>query len=342
MKIMKKLLALSILMIVSVAVYAQQPPYSGTIFIDSNIIKTTDPSAIQSTTYTGQSRVIMYDRRVPGWVTVNAYLFNVVWRDGITSRAQVNPEFGSVQAATVQAEKYAYEIGKLPSCLREDVDEIWIQQGTELFGGGNRSVLIHTGQTVNYEKSGILEETLVHEASHTSLDAAHATSTGWKNAQTLDNNFISTYARDNPTSEDIAESFLLWFAVRYRQNRISVVNFNKITQTIPNRLKYFDGITCKLFPTVSTSNTFEKIQIGEFYPNPTKSSLVSLDYLSLSNSDISLTVYDVSGKIVFRQNQRVNTGNNTLNINFLFINKGMYIVKIENDNSFIHRKLILQ
>lgn len=249
----------------AIVVLAQaQPPYNGTIYLDPDIITSSDPSCIESTTYTGQAMITMYDRRVNKWESVNAYLFNVVWSDGITSRAQVNPEFGSVEAATIEAEKYAFLIGQLPSVLRKDVNEIWIHKGTNPFGGGNKSILIHTGQTVVYENSGILEETLIHEACHTSLDAKHATSIGWKNAQSLDGEFISTYAKQNPTREDIAESFLPWLAVRYRRNKISSVNYTKITQTIPNRLDYFDAQNFDLFP-MEASAPVQAIKDGLYY-----------------------------------------------------------------------------
>lgn len=231
---------------------AQTPPYSGTIFIDPDIITTSDPSTIQSTTYTGQGQRTVYDRRVNNWVTINAYLFSVIWDDGLTSEAIINPEFGSIAAATMEAEKYAYLIGKLPYCLRIDVDQIWVHQGVQPFGGGNHSILVHTGQSANYEASGILEETLVHEASHTSLDLTHSSSPNWKTAQAQDGNFISTYARDYPTQEDIAESFLTWLAVRHRANRISQTDYDKITQTIPNRLIYFDNQNFNLNP-ISTN-----------------------------------------------------------------------------------------
>lgn len=257
-------------MMLTATIISAQPPYSGTIFIDPDIITASDPSAIQSTTYTGQGMVTMYDRRIPDWVTVNAYLFDVVWDDGLTSVAQVNAEFGTLAAATVEAEKYAFLIGQLPVSLRRDVDEIWIHQGVEPFGGGNRSILIHTGQTTLYENDGILEETLVHEASHTSLDADHASHPDWLAAQSLDTTFISTYAQDNPTREDIAESFLMWLAVRYRQDSISVQTYNTITQTIPARLAYFDSLQLDLSPFVSNSlsiNVFDP-QGLKIYPNP--------------------------------------------------------------------------
>ena len=154
-------------------------PFSGTIFIDPDIITADDSSAYQQVVYSGRGMRTVYDRRLANWVTINAYLFDVSWSDGLSSEAQVNPEFGSHTDAQIEAEKYAWLIGQLPTCLRTDVDAIWIHNGTEPFGGGNNSILIHTGQSTNYENQGILEETLVHEASHTSLDAAHASAPGW-------------------------------------------------------------------------------------------------------------------------------------------------------------------
>ena len=190
----------------------------------------------------------MYDRRVNNWITVNAYLFDTYYSDGLYCEIQVNPEFLSIESALQEAQFYAAEIGRLPTVLRLDLETVWIHMGVELFGGGNNNILIHTGQSINYINDGILEETLVHEASHTSLDAYHASSPGWVAAQNLDDEFISQYAQDNPTSEDIAESFLTWLAIRYRSDRISPQMESTINETIPNRIQYFDNQSFNMFP----------------------------------------------------------------------------------------------
>lgn len=308
-------------MIISAISYAQ-PPYSGTIFIDPDIITSSDPTSIQSTTYTGQGLVTMFDRRVNTWVTVNAFLFDVVWDDGLTSRAQINPEFGTLTEATIEAEKYASLIGQLPTALRVDVDEIWIHKGIEPFGGGNNSILIHTDQSVIYENSGILEETLVHEASHTSLDATHSASVGWLNAQNQDNEFISTYAQDNPTSEDIAESFLTWLAVRYRQSDISSVDYDNITETIPNRLNYFDAENFNLYPfegSLSVSDVAsQKISI---FPNPA-SEFIEIKVNDLNEEDIK--IYNLLGQDF---THLTSYSNHKLHISRLPV--GYYILKIK-------------
>ena len=224
------------------------PPFHGTIFLDPDILTSSDPTAFNSSTYVGQASRSMFDRRVNKWTKVQAFLFKAVFDDGLEIEIQVNPEFQDSTLAALESSKYAREIGRLPTVLRKDIKTAWIHKGTQPFGGGNNNILIHTGQSVLYEKDGILEETLVHEASHTSLDRDHARSSGWKLAQKADTNFISTYARDNPLREDIAETFLLYLAVRYRAERISPELSATIEKTIPNRISYFDQLSLDLYP----------------------------------------------------------------------------------------------
>jgi hypothetical protein len=228
------------------------PPFWGTIFIDPDIITAADPTTYVGTTYSGQGYRWTYDRRVNDWTYINAYLFNTSFNDGLTAEIQVNPEFGSPAAAIVEAQKYSVAIGRLPTVLRTDVDSVWIHQGTQVFGGGNNSILIHTGQADLYSADGILEETLVHEASHTSLDAAHAASPGWLAAQVADGEFISNYAYLHPTGENIAETFLTYFAVRVQFERISQSIVNTIVNTIPHRLSYFESQSFNMYPYVAS------------------------------------------------------------------------------------------
>lgn len=226
------------------------PPFSGTIFIDPNIVTEDDPTTFESLTYAGQESRRMFDRREGDWITVDAYLFDAAYDDGLTIEIQVNPEFDSMESAEVEAERYAPIIGQLTTNMRRDVETVWIHKGTEPFGGGNNNLLIHTGQSDLYIADGILEETLIHEAAHTSLDSYHADSQGWRAAQEADNHFISTYARDNPDREDVAESYLPYLAIRYFADRIPEDLKSTIEETIPNRIAYFDEQEFDLHPMV--------------------------------------------------------------------------------------------
>jgi hypothetical protein len=241
----------AVVLITLVNPMASAQPFSGTIFIDPDIIIPADPTSFLNTSYSGQGMRTMFDRRVNNWINVNAYLFDTTFSDGLTTEIQVNPEFGSPAAALVEAQKYGAVIGQLPTALRTDAQTVWIHMGVQPFGGGNNNLLIHTGQAAQYETNGILEETLVHEAAHTSLDAAHALAPGWLAAQSADPNFISTYAKDNPDREDIAESFLPYLAVRYRSERIAPELYNTIVATIPNRIAYFDQQSFNMLPVTA-------------------------------------------------------------------------------------------
>lgn len=113
-------------------------------------ITSSDPTTFQSLVAAGQGSRTMFDRRVNGWITVDAYLFDASYDDGLTAEIQVNPEFGSAAAALAEAEKYAEAIGRVPTALRVDVETAWIHMGVGPFGGGNNNLLIHIGQADLY------------------------------------------------------------------------------------------------------------------------------------------------------------------------------------------------
>ena len=327
-------------LVVSNHSFAQTPPYSGTIFLNPNLITSSDVSTIESTTYRAYETKTVFDRRTNNWVTISAYTFDVIWNDGLTSLAVVNSEVGSYAAAEYEAETYGFYIGQLPYCLRVDVNEIWIHRGTQPFGGGNNSILIHTGQSASYLASGILEETLVHEACHTSMDFYHATTTGWTNAQYYDGNYISTYGRDNPTREDLAESFLVWMAIRYRANVMSAYDTSTINNTIPNRIIYFDNQSFNMSPIVSSlsvENEIGPLQEFSISPNPSNG-IANIKYNS-NFEQLNVTVFDMSGKRVFNK-QYNNT--DSLEINTSEFSKGMYIMQLETKGRKRKLKLIVE
>lgn len=229
------------------------PPYSGTIYLTPNLITAADPSEYVSASYIGQAPRQMFDRRLNAFVVYNAYLFDVAYANGYHVEAQVNPEFGSPAAAYAEVDYYARVVGRLPRALRTHLATLWLHRGDQPFGGGNNNLLIHTGSyAADYIARGILEETLAHEATHTSIDPSHAAAFGWLMAQAWDREYISTYARDNPTREDLAETFLMWLAVRHGMARIPPdVAYNVLT-TVPNRLAYFDQLRPDLAPYVYT------------------------------------------------------------------------------------------
>lgn len=215
------------------------PPFFGTIFIDPDIITAADPTTYVNLTYAGRGTRTMFDRRVDGLITVNAFLFKAKYEDSKDLEIRVNPEFKTKAAAMRLARKYCKVIGRTPVCLRQNLKTVSIHNGKKPFGGGSQDLLIHVLQGDEYVSQGILEETMVHELSHVSLDGLYAKSAGWVAAQNSDPEFISQYAMDNPTREDVAESFLPYLALKHRRDRISDELAASIAATIPARIKFF-------------------------------------------------------------------------------------------------------
>lgn len=232
-----------------------RPPYEGTVFISPNVITDSDPSSLRSLRYTGRGDRQIYDRRPDRWITVNAYLFAAEY-PGAEIEFQVNPEFGQ-EGAQAQANIYAEALGRIPGILLSRARAVHLNAGDELQGGNwhDRSFLIHTGNAESIARDGYLEEVLFHEGAHVSIEGTHADSGGWRQAQDWDDVFISDYARDYPNREDIAESILPWFAVRYRTEKLTSGDVTAILSAIPNRLLYFDDQGLDMSPFRASGGT---------------------------------------------------------------------------------------
>ncbi len=226
----------------------QEPPFQGTAFIDPDLIVASDPSALLSLDHAGRGVRTMFDRRMDKFVPTDAYLFHATFEGEAVVEVQVNAEFGDAVLAERHAAFYARAIGQLPAGLRTRVETVWIHRGDMPFGGGNDNILIHTGKAAEYLRDGVLEEILMHEAAHTSLDPVHAAADAWLAAQAGDGGFISDYAREHPHREDVAESFGPFFALRHRPERILRGMAETIQATMPNRIDYFDRLDLDMHP----------------------------------------------------------------------------------------------
>ena len=217
------------------------PPYAGTVFITPDVLGPSDPTSFRSVTFAGRGMRDFWDRPAEMWTTVNAYLFDVQFT-GRELEFQIHPEFGSREAARAEVDTYAPLLGRIPAVLLSRAKEVEISASNNVWQGNGSAGIFHiyTGQGREYIRDGFVEEVFLHEGGHLSLDLAHANSAGWRSAQEADGVFISDYARDFPDGEDIAESILPYFAVRYRPERLTEADRYAILAAIPNRLIYFD------------------------------------------------------------------------------------------------------
>lgn len=217
------------------------PPFEVTAYISPRVIDSGDPSSFRNIEYAGRGTRDIFDRRIGTWTQAEVFLFHVQY-SGRELEFQVNIEFGSVEAARREVDTYAPAFGQLPAFLMTGAREVEIHGGVENHGGNthNGTFHIHSGQGETDIRNGFLEEALIHEAAHVSLDSLHRMTPAWRAAQEADAGFISTYGRDHPDQEDLAESVLSWYAVRRRAERLDDDDRTAILEQIPNRLEYFD------------------------------------------------------------------------------------------------------
>ena len=216
-----------------------EPPYAGTLFVSPNIITDSDRSSFLALTAVGSGERQMYDRRIKKFAMFEVYIFSASYKNSKNIEVFVNKEFKDSALVLILAKKYSRQVGRLPLATRGGIKYLWIHDGVELFGGGNESILIHVGQADVYEKAGLLEEALLHEACHTSLDQKTYSDIKWQQACKTDGLFISIYAKNNPSREDVAESFPLFWAVHMRPGRLPTEEVQKIKETIRSRIQYF-------------------------------------------------------------------------------------------------------
>lgn len=80
--------------------------------------------------------------------------------------------------------------------------------------------------------------------------------------------------------------------------------------------------------------------VGEFYPNPSPSGLVYLNYESAIERQLHISIFDASGKLLKRLSQSAPAGSTVLEVDSSDKGNGIYLVKIEDGEKTIIRKLV--
>ena len=241
------------------------PPFRGTPWANRHILGLPDSTSLRSVTFAGRGTRTVFDRRFNLWIPVYAYLFDAQFVEREVE-FRVNPEFADVEAARVEVDKFAPALGRLPAVFFSNLGAVAINAGAGAWGGSSRdgSIVIHVHNQVTPDaiRGRFLEEVFLHEAAHVSLDPAHKDSPGWLAAQEADGVFISDYARTHPDREDIAESILMYFAVRYHPRRLSPEDRWAILTAIPNRLAYFEEQGFDMSPYEATGSLAPGVEPG--------------------------------------------------------------------------------
>ena len=230
-----------------------------------------DSTWLQSVTYTGRGVRTVFDRRFDNWIRTRAFLFDAHIAEQVVE-FRVNAEFGEVEAARTEVDRFAAAVGRLPAAFLSNVAWVAINGGYGAWGGGRDTeqagmMLIHKHSAWDAIRRGFLEEIFLHEAAHASLDHPHARADGWRAAQAADGVFISDYARNNPVREDIAETGIMYFAVRYRPESLTRDERWVILTSIPNRLAYLEEQDLDMWPYVATGSLIPGLDPGSVAGN---------------------------------------------------------------------------
>ena len=236
----------------SVGLQAQTAPALNNILDLTHVITDADPTTLRSIKYLGEHERHMWLIRDGRWAPDDypAHVFDVDF-SGLAKEFQVDVEIGDQAAARAEVDTYAPIFGRLPWALLEGIDEVEIQVegGSSMSAAppfrndpSGRMISVSTArvEATDLVSRGFAEEYAIHEAAHASWDPTHIRAPGWLAAQEADPAFVSRYARDYPDREDLADTAVAWFAVRYRPDRISPGQHQAILDAIPNRLAYFD------------------------------------------------------------------------------------------------------
>ena len=231
------------------------PPFSGTMWELPDLITSSDYTIYSSSTYQGILDRLFYDKSIPSFIDYPAHVYKINFGDGLSVDFEIYTEFSQEEELAIK-QKYAPLIGQLGKELRKNIKSIEFLKGDYTASAQRNNDLSYSNITIpidwlnnNVETrpdGDRTEELFIHEATHLSIDPYVYGQRGWNDAVYLDGNYLSTYAKDNPESEDIAETFQAYIAVKYFPERIKSSLRDTILSICLNRFKYFDSLNLDL------------------------------------------------------------------------------------------------
>ena len=244
-----------------------EPPFRDLPWTWPGIITSADPSSLQDVTYAGRGRRDFWESW--RWVEITVHVYTATYRDGTEIEIHVSPEWRrrrgraaqagwehgdppndspaydqrvERQRMTAEVEFVANVIGRLPGAYIERIRIATLDAGYQVASANRerRTVHFHSRFNDKMESFGSTEEYYIHEAGHL-FDDEFLDTDCWREAQISDGEFISEYAALVPDREDLAETLIAYYALRYRPGRLDPDTERKIRETIPARIKCMDG-----------------------------------------------------------------------------------------------------
>ena len=231
------------------------PPFLGTMWDLPDLITSSDYTVYSTSSYQGIETRMFYDKAIPDFIDYPAHIFKVNFGDGLSVDFEIYTEFSQEEALAIK-QKYAPLMGQLGKELRKNIKSIEFLKGEEVASAQRSDDLSYANITFHVDWLNNIvqtrpggdrtEELFIHEAAHLSIDPYVYGQQGWTDAVNLDGNYLSNYAKDNPDSEDVAETFQAYIAVKYFPKRITSSLRDTILSVCLNRFKYFDSLNLDL------------------------------------------------------------------------------------------------
>jgi len=231
------------------------PPFSGTMWDLPDLITSSDYTVYSTSSYQGIETRMFYDKAIPDFIDYPAHIFKVNFGDGLSVDFEIYTEFSQEEALAIK-QKYAPLMGQLGKELRKNIKSIEFLKGEEVASAQRSDDLSYANITFHVDWLNNIvqtrpggdrtEELFIHESAHLSIDPYVYGQQGWTDAVNLDGNYLSNYAKDNPDSEDVAETFQAYIAVKYFPKRITSSLRDTILSVSLNRFKYFDSLNLDL------------------------------------------------------------------------------------------------
>ncbi|MFK7937155.1 MAG: lectin-like protein [Saprospiraceae bacterium] len=93
---------------------------------------------------------------------------------------------------------------------------------------------------------------------------------------------------------------------------------------------------------ISVDVTEKYAHIGAFYPNPSRSGWVSIDYYAENSTQLKINVFDSVGRLVATQDQLITDGDNQLVLNLSQLEAGIYRIELESLKGINRTSLIIK
>lgn len=209
-----------------------------------DFITADDPSAFKALRFIGRETHEMPDKRNVVLVDKDSFVFVATINKGSKVEIWAHSSFGSVDKAERYARMLSAPLGKLPPVMRGKLAHVVIHKGDAVaFGEAEGNFFVVYSENMETRvRDHDLEETVFHESVHATLEMTYRKNRDWLAAQKADTAFITQYAADNPSLEDLPEAALFAYTMIENPGRLPADVESWVQKHMPNRLAFFRGI----------------------------------------------------------------------------------------------------